>query len=251
MRILCILYLMSFKNLKIPICYSFETEIIDEFKKDIYIPIGCGGYNSSKMLFTDDIGNDNISKYNQYLNEMTMIYWLSKKYKLIGNPDFIGLAQYRRYLEFNLDDINENTILCSFIKIPYSIYKMYCIYHVKNDFDIFLKNFLELFKDYKQFLSFYLNQNIYIKCNMFILSKKLFFKYCDFINKCIDIALKILQKLNLDSRDTYQKRALGFILERMTGFWIFLQFYDKKINIKNTKLVELNSIASPYKRTKL
>lgn len=236
-------------TLKIPICYSFETEIIDEFKKDIYVPIGCGGYNSSKMMFTDDIGIDNISKYNQYLNEMSMIYWLSKNYELLGNPDFIGIAQYRRYLDFKIDDLNDNNILCTFSKNKYfTIYQSYCLYHIKHDFDLFLSLFSKYLKEYQILLNTYLNQHVYAKCNMFVFSKKMFFEYSKFINICIDIALKILPELNLDSRDKYQKRALGFILERMSGFWIFMKFYDKSIVVKNIKMIELNKIESPYKR---
>jgi len=145
-------------TLKIPICYSFETEIIDEFKKDIYVPIGCGGYNSSKMMFTDDIGIDNISKYNQYLNEMSMIYWLSKNYELLGNPDFIGIAQYRRYLDFKIDDLNDNNILCTFSKNKYfTIYQSYCLYHIKHDFDLFLSLFSKYLKEYQILLNTYLN----------------------------------------------------------------------------------------------
>lgn len=79
-------------NIKIPVCYSFETTYLDEFQKDIYVPIGCGGYTSDKMKFLDNTGEDNISKYNVYLNEMTMIYWLGKNYDKLGNPDFIGTA---------------------------------------------------------------------------------------------------------------------------------------------------------------
>ena len=83
---------------------------------------------------------------------------------------------------------------------------------------------------------------------MFVFSKKIFFEYSKFINICIDIALKILPELNLDLRDKYQKRALGFILERMSGFWIFIKFYDKSIVVKNIKMIELNKSESPYKR---
>ena len=66
------------------------------------------------------------------------------------------------------------------------------------------------------------------------------------MEKCIDICLSMFSMLNLDSRDRYQKRALGFILERMTSCWI----WDKcrtGTSLKNVDMVEAD-IKSAYSR---
>lgn len=237
-------------TIKIPVCYSFETTYLDEFSKDIYVPIGCGGYTSDKMKFLDNSGEDNISKYNVYLNEMTMIYWLGKNYDKLGNPDFIGTAQYRRYLQFDINELKENTILCTATKNPVSIYSTYCYFHNKNDINTFIFRLVKYIPSIRVPLQDYLNQNLTFRCNLFVFSKKLFFEYYNFIEACIKVAIEILPELKLDERTVYQKRALGFILERMTGFWIFLKLATyKAIKAKSIKMIEEN-INSPYKRVR-
>ena len=48
-------------------------------------------------MIGDDTG-DNISELNRNFNELTAIYWAWKNYDKLGNPDYIGLAHYRRFL---------------------------------------------------------------------------------------------------------------------------------------------------------
>ena len=59
----------------------------------------------------------------------------------------------------------------------------------------------------------------------------------------------VLPLLNeeLKTRDRYQIRVGGFILERMTSFWIWLQNKRKTFNIINASIVEAN-INSIYSR---
>lgn len=202
------------------------------------------------MIFQDNSSEDQISEFNPYLNEMTMIYWLGKNYDKIGNPDFIGTAQYRRYLQFNETDLKENIILCVVCSpvLRKTLFNNYCTYHNKDDLLLFVYNLLAVFPQFKTPLQNYLNQCLMFKCNMFVMSKQNFFEYYNFIEKCIKLAIKILPKLNLDQRDTYQKRALGFILERMTGFWLYFKnLTDKNTIIKSVKMIEIN-LDSPYKR---
>ena len=54
------------------------------------------------------------------------------------------------------------------------------------------------------------------------------------------------EETNFRLRDRYQKRAIGFIMERMTGFWIWWKgrFGTK---IANSNIVETGS-ESPYQR---
>lgn len=46
-------------------------------------------------VLPDNIG-DNISKLNEYYNEMTSLYWIWKNYKL---PDYAGLCHYRLFFQ--------------------------------------------------------------------------------------------------------------------------------------------------------
>ena len=74
--------------------------------------IGCGGFNSSEMNFTDDIDNS-MSQYNQYINDYSMTYWISKNYQKIKNPEYIGFAQYRRTLMHEDWMLQPNAIVCT------------------------------------------------------------------------------------------------------------------------------------------
>ena len=59
--------------------------------------VGAGGFKQDGIQFTDNTGVS-ISQYNPYLNEMTVLYWIAKNYSSLGNPDYVGLAHYRRRL---------------------------------------------------------------------------------------------------------------------------------------------------------
>ena len=54
-------------------------------------------------------------------------------------------------------------------------------------------------------------------------------QYSGFICKCIDLLIENLFKnSDIAKRDKYQKRAIGFLCERLTGFWLYDQLMGKK-----------------------
>lgn len=102
------------KTIKICIGYHKPCKL---FKSEICIPVN-GGREilqqptkdgifdrlDTKWLLNNTVGDntgENISKYNRYLNEMTVIYWMWKNYDKLGNPDYIGFMQYGKHLIFN------------------------------------------------------------------------------------------------------------------------------------------------------
>ena len=95
-------------DVKIFISYKDRHKIL---KSDIITPIQTGRAISEK-IFEDMIGDDtgdNISAENDIYSELTAQYWMWKHYKEIGDPDYIGLMQYRRHLILNTNAITENT----------------------------------------------------------------------------------------------------------------------------------------------
>lgn len=115
--------------------------------------------------------------------------------------------------------------------------------------DLFLKNVSEKLNDHFYSIMQYLMQNVTYTCNMFVMHKDVFIEYFKFIDKCINICINdMFNELDLSSRDRYQKRALGFILERMTGYWIWLQkIQNMRLNVISCPLIEEN-IQSQYSR---
>lgn len=236
-------------KLCIPVCVSFDCQIPDVLQHDPYVLVGCGGYHSSKMMFTDDIG-DNISQHNQYVNEMSLIYWISKNYDLIGNPDYIGIAHYRRMLNHEDWMLQPNSIICHAENYGIPIYQSYCFYHVKDDIDFTIKEMQKNFSQntFESFISF-CRQTWNFERNMFIMHKDNFAKYSSFICKFIDIFINDrLKSSDIMTRDRYQKRALGFLLERLTGFWIYDQMTSGLITPVISSICTFN-INSPYQRT--
>lgn len=228
------------KKLKIGVCYSFDTLIQNVFKnKDIFTLIGTNNFKTN-MDFTDDIG-DNISPYNKYVNEITVIYWMFKHLNILDYPEYIGLDHYRRYLNFNLTDLNEKSILCNIDYYKETIYGQYCANHCKDDLDNFIHAFKTVFPEYSTYLDQYLSQCYSAVCNIFIMHIDEFNKYCEFIIKCFQIFLKTFDLNEINQRSNYQKRVGGFILERFTGFYIFLQNKLRNINVVNRRLTIYNN----------
>ena len=63
------------------------------------------------------------------------------------------------------------------------------------------------------------------------MKKKIFEEYCEFI---FPIIFDLEQKINLEGRDGYQRRALAFISERLTSLFI----YSKKNQGYRVKSIE-------------
>lgn len=238
--------------MKIVSCFSHECKILDEFKKDQYIKLFIGSKMPSddfiKQMDFVDKNNANINYLNPYLNEATAIYWMINNFMLLENPDFVGLCHYRRYLDLSSIDPSQDTIYCNVIKNPVSVGNAFSLYHNKTDLDIFFNIFKSQF-DYTTSLrfGFYLNNLITVRSNIFLMPNNLFFEYSDFIVKNIFMMKDyMMNNLNLETRDQYQKRAMGFIIERLTGFWI-LDKNNNGVSIVNTPLIEVD-ITSPYQR---
>ena len=92
-----------------------------------------------------------------------------------------------------------------------------------------------LSKEYNKNIVYdFMNQyELFAPCNMFIMKKELFFKYCEFLfNKLF----KLEKVVNLDKTDSYQMRALAFLSERLTSFWM-LQQLKAQAKIKEIPIV--------------
>ena len=55
-------------------------------------------------------------------------------------------------------------------------------------------------------------------CNLFIMKKKMFEEYCNFV---FPILFELEKQVDLTGRDLYQKRALAFLSERLTSLFIY------------------------------
>lgn len=232
------------KNVKILVCYHKPFPLL---KDEILTPIHLGRANANQensgvqWLMDNMIGDDtgeNISKKNAYYNEMTALYWAWKNYDKLGNPDYIGLAHYRRHfvMEENVEKTysiryyDKDNILevldytpeklmsiisdCDFITHlgrVYNLYQHYIDNQRKKDIDVAMEILAEKYPDYKATADAYMEGQISNFYNMNIFSKELFFKYCEFV-------FSIMEEFEIRIPSVRNRRM--FISERLTAIFV-------------------------------
>ena len=234
--------------------YYQPPEMLENYinhNTNLYIPINCGNLKGTndwcdKHLHYETDFKDNIAHLNPKLNEMTAIYAYWKN--LMKSPDYVGHNHYRRL--FRIEDLNDiaeydvidakpipmmfNMSYFTGSPIPNfvstDIKNGYAICHKIEDWNK-MEEFLKK-TPYYVFFEDWNNQNsLSSPCNLFIMKKKMFEEYCNFV---FPILFDLEQKINLEGRDGYQRRALAFISERLTSLFI----YSKKNQGYRVKSIE-------------
>ncbi len=237
---------MKKSKLKLLVCYHKPDILV---KDDIFTPIHVGRALAKKRMAADDpnlkwmlentIGDDegdNISEKNMSYNELTALYFAWKNYDKIGNPDYVGLCHYRRYFIFRksnavvetIRDIDNNFFnyigyseqavehlfddcdYVSHIGKVNGIFNHYKENHHAEDLLLAVDIVKEKFPEYSKVADEYLKMSYGNFFNMFILPKKLFFRYCEWI---FTILAEFEKRVDLS-----EKRL--FISERLTGIFI-------------------------------
>ena len=206
------------------------------------IQVGCE-YNPTipNIKYYDNIKN-NIGNKNKSYCELTAIYWMWKNLK----SDYYGLFHYRRFFSFNKKykepvyieqyltedglnkyNINDNSLvnLCSkydiivpnLIETNETLYNQYVDFHNKDDIDTLIDIIKTDYpKMYNGFLS-YINKTSGYFYNMFIMKKDIFNNYCEWL---FEILEKCENKINTSNYSKSNKRVIGYLAERLTGFYI-------------------------------
>ena len=226
--------------------------------------------NSLKDLTGDDIG-DNISKKNLSYCELTAQYWAWKNDNLsdyIGflhyrrhldfnlnhlncKPDQWGCINQdyisKDYLySKGLYDSNITNIVHKFDLItvkPWDVTNAgskdnYDHYHTSDkklhieDYEEALKILNEKFPQYSKSASEYNRSKLGYYTNIFVMKKKLFHEYCDYL---FSILFELEKKLDISKYDAQEKRVFGYISE-----WLFGIFLKYKKTEGSIKILELN-----------
>ena len=205
---------------------------------NLYIPINCGNLKGTndwcdKHLNYETDFKDNIAHLNPKLNEMTSIwcYWKN----LMKDADYVGHNHYRRLFRIeDLNDISEYDVIDAkpipmmfnmsyFTGSPIpnfvstDIKNGYAICHKIEDWNK-MEELLKKTPYYVFFEEWSKQIQLTSPCNLFIMKKKMFEEYCNFV---FPILFDLEQKINLEGRDGYQRRALAFISERLTSLFIY------------------------------
>lgn len=239
--------------------HTGRAEFLDDYKQG---KISQADYDwMMKNTIGDDSG-DNLSSEGHKLCEFTTIYWAWKNYEKLGNPEYIGFSHYRRFFLF--DEVenfaqHHNHCVVDFDSIDDSLWKamnyspqklekllkqndFVCINAQnlgKNNYNQFITNHkpeemgfcLELIqREYPQIYPFarqYLASFEGYYFNMFIMKKEIFFAYCAFL---FNIAQKLMKHIDY----TYYSHidARTFVLERMTGIYLYFLMQNKDLKYK-------------------
>ena len=179
----------------------------------------------------------------EYINEFTRMYWISKNVKL---KDYVGFCHYRRYFKFfnNIPDMNETFKTYDLItpkQLKVNVRDNYNIYHNLYDYtmiqQIIMANYYDITaNDLAEF-----DKSLYA-CNMFVMRTDDFQRYVEFVSNIIDEFIRvmkfnsgkdienyIIRNNNLYRHEdmTYQRRMIGFLSERISS--IYFKKYHKNI----------------------
>ena len=229
-------------NVDIFICThkSFETSV----KSNIY-KILDSRYMNPNLPLKDDF----FSEFYQY------------KYVDDNIPlkKYIGFCHYRRYFDFldnipNLDELFEeyDAIVAKPLKYKISVKDQYAICHNIEDLYIIGGILADTFPDYCKMWHNFINGNVMIPYNMFIMKQEDFKEYCNFVFGIMNEYIKIIGKdVNKriennkekyikeqypNSEPQYQYRIGGYIGERLTN--IFLMTHFKKMKTYSVIVTE-------------
>ena len=229
-------------NIKIFICThkDFEPPVKDK----AYSVVNSNDIRDLTVLPLDD----------GFYSELYHIKYVVDNIKL---PKYIGFCHYRRYFSFldRIPDMDEefkisDCLVAKPIESEHTVMKMYELFHNKEDLEIIGDIIKRYYKNYCEAYQNFTNGNIMVPCNMFIMKRKDFKEYCNFVFGVLDKYLKIvgtdidkriednkekylkniaIQGFEQNMTPEYQRRIGGFLGERLTNIFLMKKFKKMKI----------------------
>lgn len=204
------------------ICCHVDKMLQDEIpnsKFDVLIQAGAALTDMRICELNDMIGlEDNISDRNQRYSEMTAMYWIGNNIQ----SDYIGITHYRRRFLLSDEELEHymeegfDILATVFGPSEGAVDDNYCHAYYGYDWKLYMDILAEFAPEDKEFaLELYSRPYIH-PCNMGIFSAKMYKEYCEWAFPMLDA----FYKRSAVKTDTYQRRDVGFIGERMTSLFI-------------------------------
>lgn len=249
------------KDIKILVATHKKYQMPEE---GIYIPVHVGCEGKQDLGYQGDNTGDHISEKNSNFCELTGLYWAWKNLEC----DYIGLCHYRRYftkkdfltrllkkndkfdLILNKQDVLEllskhDVILPKkrnyFIETIWSHYKNA---HYIKDLEETKAIIEEFYPDYMESFNQVMQGRTLHLFNMFVMDKKLFDEYCEWV---FNILFELEKRIDISKYDTYQGRIFGFLSERLFNVWLYKQKELKIVEINAINMEEINWMTKGYK----
>ena len=262
-------------SLKILVCYHKPATLVEN---EIFVPIHVGRAQTAfgkdgtidagerQWLYDHMIGDDtgeNISDKTLIYSELTALYWAWKNYDKLGNPDYIGLMHYRRFLIFHPEkstsddwwkkfggfrpDILTEEIINKYLSSDYirRDIEKYDIYLYERpstkdpkvtegenrasrwacELRLSLDCMKEEYPELYETAQEYLSRTVGNRCNLMVMRREAFFEYCEFIFEFLGkLENRIAQLLKYCWT---RNRILGLVAEWTLGIWALHQSKGK------------------------
>lgn len=245
-------------NLRI---YAMTHKQFEVPADSMYQPLHVGHAKAIDLGYPGDDTGDNISHLNCYYSELTGHYWLWKNCK---DADYIGTCHYRRYLINEQEKVLTKSEYENLLKdydlvttkrviLNNSYHYGFSANHNIKALDTAGEVIRDLYPEYYDTYITLVHQNETYFGNMFVTSKALFDKYCEWL---FTIFAEVEKRIDLDTdEDAYHKRVLGFISEFLLLVWVKvngLKVYECKVGMLGEKAEtrELKEILAEYFKKK-
>lgn len=209
-------------------------------KDELYVPLHVGAkIAKTKLPYQRDDDGKNISDKNPYYCELTGLYWAWKNQDKLGNPDYIGLAHYRRHFalkktvaklpEKRLEKVLKTAELRDLASSNDIILPKKRNYYIENLYDHYKHTMYveplditgEIIKEkypeyYHEFCQLKKRKTMHA-FNMVIAKKDIFDSYCAWL---FDILNELEKRVDKEKYDSFHARFLGRISERLLDVYI-------------------------------
>ena len=252
----------------------FVTQRIDKksvmVENEILQPIRCGAvFDKSNSTILGDNTGENISEKRNSYCELTTQYWAWKN----TDYDYYGFFHYRRYFSFAKETYKEDfwanipyryfgqkaiKDLCLdeksiheavegydiLVGKPFDVAKL----NIKNirehyakaealheeDMDVLLEILHNDYPEYREAVDKYFNGTLFYPCNMFIMKKEYFDKYCNWLYEVLE---KFDKKIDISKYSEERYRTAGHMGERLLGvYYTYLKLKNPNLKSKEMQI---------------
>lgn len=211
-------------------------------EEKMYLPLHVGREGKESIGYAGDNTGDHISLKNDYLNELTGLYWAWKNLEC----SYIGLVHYRRYfttshfvkrfiardkygLIANQDEIEKhlsNTDIILPAKRRYYIETIeshfrHLPYTKEEDLEVLREIITTEYPEYRESFEKVMKRRWAHMFNMFIMKRNYLEEYCEW---AFPILLELDQKIHHEGRTVIQNRA--YVSEFLIDTWVETKGYS-------------------------
>lgn len=241
------IYIVCHKNVLLP-------------KSSIFHPIQVGTENAASKLEYElhDNEGENISSLNPKFCELTAQYWA---WKNDIDADYYGFMHYRRFFDFSclhnvnakkklmkpyttieslqeykvkddellIKDITKyDAISVERVKMDCTVYEQFIQFHDEKNIVLIEDIIKQMYPSYIEDMEFYFNSREIYFLNMFIMKKKLYFEYMEWL---FNILYEFEKRKDYKYYNEQQMRMPAFLGERLFGIYFTHLKKDKKYKL--------------------